>query len=128
VGGCTEPWPSIPQSTSTSIPFQTARRETVRAIHERVLEEVPDLDVAGDSAAAPLTRWRPVASRCSAQAAAGARPITLRRRSSAFIANARVSSMLAPSTSVSPSTYHFGWSTASAIGATSVSVRVIASP
>ena len=54
--------------------------------------------------------------------------MTLRRRSSAFMANARVSSIEAPKISVSPSTYHLGCSTASAIGATSVIVRVIASP
>ena len=44
------------------------------------------------------------------------------------MAYARVSSIDAPSISVSPSTYHLGWSTRSAIGATSVNVRVIASP
>ena len=60
--------------------------------------------------------------------ATGASPMTFRRRSSAFIAKARVSSMEAPKISVSPSTYHLGWSTASAIGATSAMVRVIASP
>jgi hypothetical protein len=48
VGGCTEPWQSIPPSTNTSISFPEGRRETVRAIHERVLAEVPDLDVAGE--------------------------------------------------------------------------------
>jgi hypothetical protein len=60
--------------------------------------------------------------------ATGASPITLSRRSRAFAANARVSSRSVPNSCVSPSTYHLGLSTASAIGATSASVRVIASP
>jgi hypothetical protein len=59
--------------------------------------------------------------------ATGASPITFRRRSSAFAAKARVSSRSVPKSSVSPSTYHLGRSTASAIGATSVSTRVMAS-
>ena len=62
--------------------------------------------------------------------AAAASPITFSRRSSAFIANARVSDTDEPRITVSssPCSTHRGRSTPSAAGATSTSARWIASP
>src|SRR4051812_25610924 len=57
--------------------------------------------------------------------ATGARPMTFIRRSSAFMANARVSSSDTPKSSV-PSSYQGGASTPSAAGPHSTSVRWIA--
>ena len=67
-------------------------------------------------------------ARGSIRRPAAQQPMTFMRRSSAFIANARVSAMVAPNSVTRrrrPST-HFGFSTPSATGATSVSVRWIA--